>query len=76
MTIVNNFAILAGLSQLAGGRDFITTAEFARVTNKQTQTIRKEHSAHGEAYGIRPIKIGNRLLWPVQKVALLLEGEL
>ena len=63
---------LPELSKVAVGRDHIGTDEFARVTNRAEQTIRKNYCLHGECYGIRPIKIGNRLLWPVAKIAALL----
>jgi len=64
--------IPSGLADIAKSRDFITTAEFSQVISKAIQTIRKEHSIRGEAFGIKPLKIGNRLLWSVEKIALLL----
>jgi len=64
--------IPSGLVQIAKSRDFITTAEFSQVISKAVQTIRKEHSIRGEAFGIKPIKIGNRLLWSVGQIASLL----
>lgn len=66
-----SFAALAELSQ---GRDFITTAEFAKATNKAPQTVRKNYCLTGECYGIRPIKIGKGLLWPVADLQSLLSG--
>lgn len=65
-----------GLSVVAGGRDLITTPEFARVFNVQPQTVRKNYCLTGHVYGIRPTKIGNRLLWSVKKVAEKLQGAL
>ncbi len=64
------------LAQVANGRDHINTAEFAKATSKATQTIRKNYCLTGECYGIRPIKVGNSLLWPVTDVAALLSGAL
>ena len=64
-----------GLSAIAGNRDFISTPEVAQVFNVASQTIRKNYCLTGEAYGIRPIKIGNRLLWSVAKIAEKLQGE-
>jgi len=61
-----------GLAEIAKSRDYITTPEFGRVISKAVQTIRKEHSLRGEAFGIKPLKIGNRLLWSVQNIAQLL----
>lgn len=63
-----------GLSSIAGNRDFISTPEVAQVFNVASQTIRKNYCLTGEAYGIRPIKIGNRLLWSVAQIAERLKG--
>jgi len=65
-----------GLLAIAGQRDLITTPEFAQIFNVQPQTVRKNYCLTGEAYGIRPVKIGNRLLWSVAKVAEKLQGAL
>ena len=63
-----------GLLGVAGSRDLITTPEFAQVFNVKPQTVRKNYCLTGEAYGIRPTKIGNRLLWSVARVAEKLQG--
>ena len=63
-----------GLSVVAGNRDLITTSELAEVLNLALQTIHKKYSITGEVYGIRPTKIGNRLLWPVAQIAEKLRG--
>ena len=65
-----------GLSAIAGNRDLITTPEFAQVFNVATQTVRKNFCLTGYAYGIKPTKIGNRLLWSVAKIADKLRGVL
>jgi hypothetical protein len=65
-----------GLSAIAGNRDLVNTSEFAQVFNVASQTVRKNYSLTGEAYGIRPTKIGNRLLWSVEKIAQRLKGAL
>jgi hypothetical protein len=65
-----------GLSAIAGNRDLITTPEIAQVFNVASQTVRKNYSLTGEAYGIRPTKIGNQLLWSVAKIAEKLRGAL
>lgn len=62
------------LAAIAAGRDHILTPEFAKAANRADQTIRKNHCLTGECFGIRPIKFGNRLLWPVDQVAALLTG--
>lgn len=66
---------LSALAAIAAGRDHITTAEFAHATSKAAQTIRKNYCLQGECFGIRPIKVGNNLLWPVADTAALLSGE-
>jgi len=65
-----------GLSAIAGNRDLITTPEFAQVFNVASQTVRKNFSLTGYAYGIKPTKIGNRLLWSVAQIAEKLRGAL
>ena len=64
--------LLRQLRLLAHGRIHATTQELARVTGHADQTIRKAHSQTGEFLGLRPIKVGNRLLWPLVEIALLL----
>ena len=62
------------LAAIAGGRDHIATPELSRVTLHANQTIRKLYSQEGHYFGIKPIKIGNKLLWPVRPVAHLLRN--
>jgi hypothetical protein len=66
---------LAALTAIAAGRDHLITGEFAKAVNRAGQTIRKNYCLKGECFGIRPVKIGNRLLWPVAQIAALLSGE-
>ena len=63
------------LAEVARGRDHLTTAETAHALGKAAKTLRKLHCLDGEAFGIRPVKIGNELRWPVAKIAALLRGE-
>ena len=63
------------LAATTQGRDLVTTAEFAKATARASQTIRKNYCLQGECYGIRPVKIGGRLLWRVADIAALLNGE-
>lgn len=65
-----------GLSAIAGNRDLITTSEFAKAFNITSQTVRKNYCIAGEVYGIKPIKVGNRLLWGVRQIAERLKGYL
>ena len=64
---------LPALAEIAANRDHLQTAEFARAFNRASQTIRKNYSLTGECFGIRPVKVGNRLLWPVDATAKLLQ---
>ena len=63
------------LAATAQGRDLVTTAEFAKATARASQTIRKNYCLQGECFGIRPVKIANRLMWRVADIAALLNGE-
>jgi hypothetical protein len=63
------------LAEIAAGRDHIATNEFARAFTRATQTVRKNYCHRGECFGVRPIKVGGRLLWPVADVARVLTGE-
>lgn len=69
-----NAKIPGVLAAIAQNRDFITTDEIAVATNHRPQTVRKSHCMTGAYFGIRPVKLGNRLLWPVEGVAKLLNG--
>lgn len=62
------------LARIAQGRDHLDTAEYGRAITRTGQTIRKNLCIQGHAYGIRPLKVGGRLLWPVAEVAKLLQG--
>ena len=64
-----------GLARLANGRDNILTHELGLATNTTTQTIRKHLCQTGSFHGIKPIKIGGRLQFPVGEVAKLVRGE-
>jgi hypothetical protein len=66
--------ITPALAQVAAGRDHLTTNEFARAVGRSSQTVRKNHCEQGECFGVRPVKVGGRLLWPVSATAALLEN--
>ena len=72
---ISTATIPVALAAIAAGRDHIDTPEFAHATHAAPQTVRKNHCLTGECFGIRPVKVGNRLLWPVAQVAALLAGE-
>lgn len=66
---------LPALATVAGNRDHITTAEFARTFCVKAQTVRKNYCLDGHCFGIRPIKVSNQLLWPVAAIEARLTGE-
>lgn len=72
MTKINQMP--PALAAVAQGRDHIKTAEFAHAMSRATQTILKNHCLTGECFGIRPVKSGKLLLWPVARIAELLTG--
>ncbi|AXA93576.1 hypothetical protein [Massilia sp. YMA4] len=63
------------LAEIAAGRDHIKTEEFARAFCRAVQTVRKNYHLTGECFGVRPIKSGKFLLWPVAAVAMALQGD-
>jgi hypothetical protein len=58
-----------GLAELAQGPDFIKTEEFAHAMCRAVATVHKNHCLTGECFGVRPVKRGKLLLWPVAAVA-------
>lgn len=74
MSIQDQSKIPPALAAIATGRDLIQTAEFALAANRSSQTIRKNYCLSGHCYGIRPVKFGGKLLWPVASIANLLTG--
>ena len=59
------------LLSYTNGRPHATTAEYAHLVGRSEQTIRKNYCLCGNAFGIVPTKIGNRLLWPIEDIAQL-----
>ena len=60
----------SALAEISKGRDHLNTAEFARLIGKSSQTIRKLNCLNGQAFGIRPVKIGaaGAIQWPCADV--------
>ena len=69
--ITENFPELVAVAK---GRDHIETDEYGKITNHSPQTIRKNYCLTGACFGVRPIKVGGKLLWPVVAIAALLSG--
>lgn len=65
----------ANLAAIAQGRDFLETREFSRAINRSDQTVRKWYAREGACFGVRPLKVGGRLIWPVAQIAALLNGQ-
>ncbi len=63
------------LARIAQGRDYLNTDEAARALGRTGQTARKNYCVSGHSWGIRPRKVGGRLLWPVADIARVLNGE-
>jgi hypothetical protein len=62
------------LAELAAVTDFLLTDELAHYLRCKAQTIRKAYSSTGNYLGIRPVKPGSRLLWPLTEVTRMLAG--
>ncbi len=56
-------------------RTFLKTEQFAALLCRSPQTVRALHCATGEAFGIKPVKIGRLLMWPAAAVDAVLAGE-
>ncbi|MFL9928827.1 hypothetical protein P0D88_06055 [Paraburkholderia sp. RL18-103-BIB-C] len=61
---------------LPESRERLSTEEFAAVLAVEPQSVRKRYSETGSYHGVRPTKLPNRrLLWPVDEVKRLLNGD-
>ncbi len=60
------------VSRDARNRGYMTTAEFAKLIARNPQTIRKVLCETKSAYGVIPVKLNNRLMWPTAEVCKLL----
>jgi len=65
---------LPALNAIAKKRDHANTNEFAEAFDTEPQTVRKYVSRTGECYGVRPVKVGGKWLWPLAKMAARLQG--
>lgn len=52
----------------------VDTATMAHELNLRPSTVRKLYCLNGHVYGIRPIKLGNKLLWSVADIVAALKG--
>jgi hypothetical protein len=67
-------SLLSELAAISFGRDFLNTNEFAQVMVCKPQTARKNYCLTGECFGVRPLKRGRNLLWPVARTSEVLSG--
>jgi hypothetical protein len=72
--MLSKVTIPDALALIATGRDHINTSEYGRAVDRAEQTIRSNYCRTGHCFGIRPVKFGNKLLWPVAAIAALLNG--
>jgi len=68
----NTVLLSPALARIASEGTDLVTNELASYLRCASQTIRKAYSLTGHYLGIRPLKLGNRLLWPINEVAQLL----
>lgn len=55
----------------------LSTDEFAKRNLVLPQTVRKQHSATGSYFGVRPVPLPNRkLLWPDNSIQQLVAEKL
>ncbi|WP_175906123.1 hypothetical protein [Burkholderia seminalis] len=60
---------------IPANQEYLSTEELAGVFAVEPQSILKQRSKTGTYNGIRPVKPGRRLLWPVDAVKRSLNGE-
>lgn len=60
------------LVAIAANTDYLRTEELANILCRASQTVRKAYCLTGNYLNIRPVKLGNRLLWPIKEVAKVL----
>jgi hypothetical protein len=54
----------------------LSTSEFAQRNLVKPQTVRKQHSATGSYFGVRPVVLPNRkLLWPDNSIQQLIANK-
>ena len=73
--MMNEANALTELYRIAQGRDYLPTPDFAKTFSKSPSTVRKNLCLTGHCYGIKAVKVGGRLLFPVSEIAKLLNGE-
>lgn len=53
---------------------YYSTVETAKLLRKHPHTMRTGWQRFGKVYGITPVKIGGRVLWPKDQVKRVLVG--
>lgn len=54
---------------------YYNTLQAARQLSRQAHTLRTYYQTTGEAYGVKPVKIGSRLHWPKDQVDRVANGQ-
>lgn len=54
--------------------NFYTTDEAAEVLKRRSSSLRAYYQRAGQAYGVRPIKVGARLHWPANQIRRVARG--
>lgn len=72
--MIESNAIIAmpELDKLAANSDLLETGDMAVLTRHRHATILKDLARNGNFYGIVPVRIGRKHLWPVAQVRALL----
>ncbi|WP_242610551.1 helix-turn-helix domain-containing protein [Burkholderia vietnamiensis] len=55
-------------------RPYLSTEEAADLLCRRPQTLRKSYALAGSFFGVRPKKVGRRLLWSREALMALIEG--
>jgi hypothetical protein len=62
----------SALASVLFDRVYISTHEFAKLVNCKPHSIWNCYSEKGDYHGIKPVKLGGRLLWPTDRIAVVL----
>jgi hypothetical protein len=62
----------AELPDVPSNRKHVSTHEFAALILCKPESIWTLYRAAGEYHGVRPIRVGRRLLWPVDQIRAVL----
>jgi len=55
--------------------EVLETKEAAQALKTTENNLHTNHSRFGHFHGLRPIRLGRKLMWPADGIAKLLRGE-